>query len=162
MRGSKARTRRINGSETSRHKARQREVKRDRRPESARATGCVMRREGASIGAGCGIPLQAKRGACASAGRIYDDRATEGRRCARSERSERHVQRREMPGDKADGAEMAVQPRRTRTRWQSRDCGAVRGLNGCAASSAAKRRPAFSADSQALNTAHLENRLFQL
>ena len=72
------------------------------------------------------------------------------------------MQRREMPGDKADGAEMAVQPRRTRTRWQSRDCGAVRGLNGCAASSAAKRRPAFSADSQALNTAHLENRLFQL
>jgi len=67
-----------------------------------------------------------------------------------------------MPGDKADGAEMAVQPRRTRTRWQSRDCRAVRGLNGCAASSAAKRRPAFSADSQALNTAHLENRLFQL
>ena len=94
------------------------------------------------------------------------------------------MQRREMPGDKADGAEMAVQPRRTRTRWQSRDCGAVRGLNGCAASSAAKRAdacapfgfgfaestlrfasahfPAFSADSQALNTAHLENRLFQL
>ena len=94
------------------------------------------------------------------------------------------MQWREMPGDKADGAEMAVQPRRTRTRWQSRDCGAVRGLNGCDASSAAKRAdacapfgfgfaestlrfasahfPAFSADSQALNTAHLENRLFQL
>ena len=71
------------------------------------------------------------------------------------------MQRREMPGNKADGAEMAVQPRRTRTRWQSRDCGAVRGLNGCAASSAAKRRPAFSADSQALHTIHLQA-IFQL
>jgi hypothetical protein len=59
------------------------------------------------------------------------------------------VQRREMTGDKADGAQMAVQPRRTRTRWQSRDCGAVRGLCGCPASFTAKRRPAFSADLQA-------------
>ena len=47
MRGSKARTRRINGSETSRHIARQREVKRDRRPESARMPGRIRcRRDG--------------------------------------------------------------------------------------------------------------------
>ena len=44
MRGSKARTRRINGSETSRHIERQREVKRDRRPESARMPGRIRRR----------------------------------------------------------------------------------------------------------------------
>ena len=58
-----------------------------------------------------------------------------------------------MPGNKADGGKMAVQPRRTRTRRQSRDCRAVRGLNGCAASFPTKRRPAFSADSQAHKTA---------
>ena len=46
--------------------ARQSKEKRDRRPESAQVTGCVMRREGAPIGVGCGIPLQAKRCACAS------------------------------------------------------------------------------------------------
>ena len=34
----------------------------------------------------------------------------------------RLVQRREMLGNKADGVKTAVQPRRTRTRSQSKDC----------------------------------------
>ena len=153
MRGSKARTRRINGSETSRHIARQREVKRDRRPESARMPGRIRRRRDGVVRQRAVFRPKPhgpyRRADDAPQGR----RATEGLRCARSERRERHVQRREMPGNKADGAEMAVQPRRTRTRWQSRDCGAVRGLGGCTASFAAKRRPAFSADS--LTTPHM-------
>ena len=61
----------------------------------------------------------------------------------------RHVQPREMPGTKADGARMAVQPRRARPRRQSRDCRAGRAQGGCPASHAPRRRPAFPADSQA-------------
>ena len=67
-------------------------------------------------------------------------------------RTERHVQPREMPGNKADGAVMVLQTRRTRHRRQSNDCRAWRGQSECGASIAAKRRPAFSADSQAQHT----------
>ena len=63
-------------------------------------------------------------------------------------RTERHVQPREMPGNKADGAVMVLQTRRTRHRRQSNDCRAWRGQSECGASIAAKRRPAFSADSK--------------
>ena len=61
----------------------------------------------------------------------------------------RLVQPREMPGSKADGARMAVQPRKTRRRRQSLDCRAWRGQGGCAARRGPQRRPAFPADSQA-------------
>ena len=67
-------------------------------------------------------------------------------------RTERHVQPREMPGNKADGAVMVLQARRTRHRRQSNDCREWRGQSECGASIAAKRRPAFSADSQAQHT----------
>ena len=63
-------------------------------------------------------------------------------------RPERHVQPREMPGNKADGAVMVLQTRRTRHRRQSNDWRAWRGQSECGASIAAKRRPAFSADSK--------------
>ena len=53
-----------------------------------------------------------------------------------------------MPGNKADGAVMVLQTRRTRHRRQSNDCRAWRGQSECGASIAAKRRPAFSADSK--------------
>ena len=47
-------------------------------------------------------------------------------RCAQTEATERHVHRREMPGNKADGGKMAVQPQRTRARRQSRECREMR------------------------------------
>ena len=68
----------------------------------------------------------------------------------------RLVQPREMPGSKADGARMAVQPRRTRRRRQSLDCRARRGQGGCAASRGPQRRPAFPADSPAQGTGNGE------
>ena len=85
------RMRRNNKSETSRLIARQSKEKRDRRPESAQVTGCVMRREGAPIGVGCGIPLQAKRCACASAERILRHLSNRGLalRANRSDRAPR-------------------------------------------------------------------------
>ena len=69
-------------------------------------------------------------------------------------RPERPVQPREMPGNKADGAVMVLQTRRTRHRRQSNDWRVWRGQSECGASIAAKRRPAFSADSQAQHTTY--------
>ena len=69
------------------------------------------------------------------------------------------MQRREMPGDKADGAEMAVQPRRTRTRWQSRDCGEMRRseVEGSRAGEA-ERTSAMRLSPEAIRLAETEGR----